>query len=230
MTEANGMIQNHLLQLYNAQPEETKKYWSCSPLDIFYDYQKSEFTFSVTQPLFILRFNSRNLASSEDWDAFTGTTTMDFCSIGSGYDPQFDTSGETPLVMDAVQGSNYHYDDWITRTTSTDHVYNPRIWFANAELWERHGLDADDQIWGIKQLKIKNVWGRERMIVKSDLDPYEEYLGYTNTTYGPPKQFPLNKHNSTFWIELYDAVSRQHVIMPEDGKDTVVLEAQFIAQ
>jgi hypothetical protein len=65
--------------------------------------------------------------------------------------------------------------------------------------------------------------------VKSNLDPYEQYIGYSNSTFGPPKEFPLNNLDSIFWIELYDAVSRDHVRLPRDGKDTVVVECQFIA-
>jgi hypothetical protein len=234
MTEANAMIQAHLLQIINSRPEEEKKIWSCCPIDIFYDQHTSEFAFDVNQPQYMIQFESRSVMMSTDWENFTNTIWRDYVSIGSGYNPNNDKDPNDTHVYPNVIGSNYSWTNW-----HASQYYNPSIFFEGGSYKKRNGIayseiqvyDATviETIEGMRSFRIRNVWGRERIIVKSNLDPYEEYIGYTNITYGPPKQFPLNKHDDTFWIELYDAFSREHVMMPADGKDTVVLEAQFVA-
>jgi hypothetical protein len=220
MTEANAGIQNQLLQLYQNQPEQYYPVWNKAPIQIFYDYQKSDLTFNITHSKYLLRFEERTLNMNSDFENYSGTTRRDFYSIGPGFNASSTSPGHIP-------GSNYDYDDWKSRTD----FYNPKIWFygIGCEMKGTFNTDHYEVMYGITQMKIKNIWGRERMIVKSNLDPYDEYLGYTNTTFGPPKQFPVNKQDNHFWIELYDAVSREHICMPPDGKDTVVIEAQFIA-
>jgi len=222
MTEANLSIANHILQSIQTQPYETLDVWSKNPVHIFYDNQKGEFVFQSLVPKFMFMFDERTLGMSEDWKQFTGTTPKDYYSIGPG------KARTTPPEKDddTIIGSNYDYNNWKNRAG----IYNKRIWFSEQELRVKGAAtDIFPLKKGFDQLKIKGVWGRERMIVKSDLDPYDEYLGYTNTTFGPPKTFQINHQNKTFWIELYDAITREPIHLPDDGKDTVVMECQFIA-
>jgi hypothetical protein len=236
MTEANLNIQTHLLQIYQNQPEEYHNVWGRAPISIFYNHQTSEFTFNITLPKYLLIFHEESIAMSDDWKYFTNTSPDDFYSIGPG----FHSTALTIYGPEGIQGSDYIYNDW-----KQSQYYNQNIWFYGAAC-KMKGTEHQEQYahtdgsiyyeteydWmrGLTQMKIKNIWGRERMIVKSNLDPYNEYIGYTNTTYGPPKTYKMNNWNKTFWIELYDAISGEHVFLPRDGKDTLVIEAQFIAE
>jgi hypothetical protein len=69
---------------------------------------------------------------------------------------------------------------------------------------------------------------RERLYVKSDLNRYYKYFGYTNSIYVPQKTYKSNRRNAGFWIHLHEAGNEQYIVMPKDYMDGLVIEAQLI--
>ena len=56
------------------------------------------------------------------------------------------------------------------------------------------------------------------------------YLGFTNTTFNPPKMYKLNANDTHYWIELASPDGTEDRELPADGVDFITLDIQLIAQ
>jgi hypothetical protein len=97
-------------------------------------------------------------------------------------------------------------------------------------------LDGSDSEQDIRQghtqpykFVFRNVWNREELLVKSSLTGLfnEQYLGFTNTQFGPLKIYPMTYIDQTFWIDLYDMHNKTKVEQQAD--DLLYLETVIIA-
>jgi hypothetical protein len=74
-----------------------------------------------------------------------------------------------------------------------------------------------------------SVWNREELLEKSSLTGLfnEQYLGFTNTQFGPLKIYQMTDTDQTFWIELYDMHNKTKVELQPDV--VLYLETVIIA-
>ena len=75
-------------------------------------------------------------------------------------------------------------------------------------------------------ITFHNIWNRERLYITSSLvDMAEnEYLGFSNTVFNPPKNCVINNSDSKFNIDLYD-MALNPIELPNDKQDTIIIEA-----
>jgi hypothetical protein len=174
---------------------------------MLYDYASNTFRFNILLANYMFSWKTDNqgfpaMAFSTDFLGATNTQIWDFTTMCS---------------------SGYDYEIYKDTLRQLHGVENPRIVFVERT------LGSSSIYYGFSNLVIRNVWSRERLYVKSDLDRYHEYIGYTNSTYGPPKTYKINRGDDSFWIQLLDAANKMQVDFPHDFKDTLVIEAQLIA-
>jgi len=78
----------------------------------------------------------------------------------------------------------------------------------------------------IKRIVFDNVWDRENIYVQASFVDlaYGNYLGVTNDSYYPPKEYPITFGDQKFWIRLYDSFGNE-IELPNDGKDNLIIES-----
>lgn len=88
-----------------------------------------------------------------------------------------------------------------------------------------------DSLGHIIKIKFKNVWNRGAVAVKSSLSNIgdESFLCIANDSLAPTKYYPVNGFNSSFDITLYSVTGGERVILPNDGRDVVIVELILIA-
>ena len=56
------------------------------------------------------------------------------------------------------------------------------------------------------------------------------YLGFTNTTFTPPKYYHLTSTDNQFWIDLVSPDGLNPIELPTDGRDLLTIEIQLLTQ
>ena len=56
------------------------------------------------------------------------------------------------------------------------------------------------------------------------------YLGFTNTTFTPPKYYNISSTDTQFWIDLVSPDGLKPRELPTDGRDMLVIEIQLLSQ
>ena len=56
------------------------------------------------------------------------------------------------------------------------------------------------------------------------------YLGFTNTTFTPPKYYNITSTDTQFWIDLVSPDGLKPRELPTDGRDMLVIEIQLLSQ
>jgi hypothetical protein len=208
MTEINTEIFRRNYQLL----EMNKEKFPQDAFEILYNYNDNTFhilTHKTDQFLFQIDYNT--LFVSNDLLGWTNTKYDDWGDIYGL------STGST-----ADQEASRYSEDWYNQAAlASRHSGNLG--------WIQSRIGTTTQVKGFSKILIGGLWGRERLLVKSGLDKYNEYLGYTNSNYGPPKTYKINNCDASFWIELHDAGNKFPVILPLDAKDTLVVETQLIA-
>lgn len=81
-----------------------------------------------------------------------------------------------------------------------------------------------------------------RIIIPGPLETYAEYLvaasfveqtshnylGFTNTTFSPPKYYNISSTDTQFWIDLVSPDGLKPRELPSDGRDMLVIEIQLL--
>ncbi len=83
---------------------------------------------------------------------------------------------------------------------------------------------------GIRSLEFGGVWNREKVKVNASFVDLalNQFLGYTNSVFVPPKVYPITGGDIRFTIELLSAMTNTGVRLPSDGHDTLVIEAMLM--
>jgi len=72
-----------------------------------------------------------------------------------------------------------------------------------------------------------NVWSREALRVDASFVNLtnDRFLGYTDASYNPPKEYSIKDGSFDFDIQLFDSVTNEPIQLPDDKKDQLVIEA-----
>ena len=84
---------------------------------------------------------------------------------------------------------------------------------------------------GIAEMRFPNVWNRMQLRINASFANLvaNQYVGYTNATFMPPKYYDALSDSHQFWIELYD--SHGHPIeLASDRRDTLVMESVLLRE
>jgi len=76
-------------------------------------------------------------------------------------------------------------------------------------------------------IHFTKVWNRDPLLLKASFVDlaYDGYLGFTNSVFTPPKRYDIKSNTNRFSIQLFDGVSSLPIILPEDQRDQVIIEA-----
>ena len=134
--------------------------------------------------------------------------------------------------------NNIASDDVKTMLGITDGFFEKLAKYLNSKVDKTELLNCKDLehitiLWRDKEnmkhpyvITFHNVWNRERVYITSSLvDLAEnEYLGFSDCVYNPPKQYAITNGDTKFNIDLYDA-SFSPVELPKDKRDIIIIEA-----
>ncbi len=79
---------------------------------------------------------------------------------------------------------------------------------------------------GITRIEFTDIWDHEEAIVKSsfvDLS-YDNYIGITNETFIPPKEYPIVFGDQKFDIDLYDQLGNSIELQ---SRDSLIIESMM---
>ncbi len=83
---------------------------------------------------------------------------------------------------------------------------------------------------GIRSLEFGDVWSREKVKVNASFVDLSrnQFLGYTNSVFNPPKSYSITGGDNKFTITLLNVMNDEEVVLPSDKADTLVIEAMLM--
>ncbi len=126
-------------------------------------------------------------------------------------------------------------DDLRTITNSTAELFTELT--SNYDAFNEK-YNGDDGVYahvtyndnGIRSLEFGNVWSREKVKVNASFVDLSrnQFLGYTNSVFNPPKSYSITCGDIKFSISLLNVMNDEEVILPSDKADTLVIEAMLM--
>ena len=171
-----------------------------------------------------------------------------------GYDPctttlSFTTASDRQLIFGDTIGIDYDVSDDLKAITG---IYDSELWndlslltYGDATMIAMNPvteLTHFDEKWFSQPIRIAydsavnrrvvgihftKVWNRDPLLLEASFVDlaYDGYLGFTNSVFTPPKRYDIKSNTNRFTIQLFDGVSARPIVLPNDQKDQVIIEA-----
>ena len=90
-------------------------------------------------------------------------------------------------------------------------------------------IKNDDYL--LTSISFNGVWSREAAIIKSSISEFAEdsILCLSNCLYSPPKHYSITNYVNKFNIKLVEPSSLKDIVLPDDRKDSIIIELILIA-
>ncbi|EAX93402.1 hypothetical protein TVAG_275170 [Trichomonas vaginalis G3] len=90
-------------------------------------------------------------------------------------------------------------------------------------------IKNDDYL--LTSISFNGVWSREAAIIKSSISEFVEdsILCLSNCLYSPPKHYSITNYVNKFNIKLVEPSSLKDIVLPDDRKDSIIIELILIA-